>query len=143
MVYPDGQVFSMLSRKFLTPRWDGHYFQYNVRFNGKRHNVRAGVMVLETFTGPRPPGKICRHIDGNSKNNVHSNLEWSTQLINIRDTYNHGTRVMGETCGTAKLTESDIREIRSMRCVAASQKFNISRGQASRIINRLNWSHLD
>jgi hypothetical protein len=43
---------------------------------GKKFNVHR--LVLEAFVGPRPPGKQCRHINGDSLDNRLENLAWGT-----------------------------------------------------------------
>jgi hypothetical protein len=141
-VHPDGRIFSRFAGRFLVGSWDGHYFSITIRIDGKQRRKRIGVIVLETFVGPRPPGLICRHKDGDSENNHIGNLEWSTQLQNMRDTYAHGTRIRGEKTGNAKLTEADVRIIRTMTCLAAAREFGISRAQSSRIINGKMWTHV-
>ena len=61
--------------------------------NGKASRKRQYVhrLVLEAFTGPCPEGMECRHIDGDSQNNNHSNLQWSTHKENCQDKIDHGT----------------------------------------------------
>lgn len=48
-------------------------------------------LVLTAFSGPRPPGMVCRHLDGDSLNNLASNLAWGTYRQNMLDRRDHGT----------------------------------------------------
>lgn len=67
---------------------------------GRRRLVRVHVLVAEAFKGPRPPGKVVRHDDGNSHNDQASNLLYGTQGENILDSVRHGTHAeaVRETC---------------------------------------------
>lgn len=58
----------------------------------KPYSVHA--LVLLAFKGPRHEGLICRHIDGNQKNNALSNLAYGTHSENNLDAVAHGTHVM-------------------------------------------------
>lgn len=75
-------------------------------------------LVLETFVGPCPQGKECRHIDGNPQNNRLKNLRWGTRSENKQDSMKHGTHYQpdnsGEKCGTSKLTKTDVIKIRDL-----------------------------
>lgn len=71
-------------------------------------------LVLQAFVGPCPPGMEARHIDGNPANNCLDNLAWSTHADNEADKRRHGTLARGSRVGSAKLTESDIPQIRRM-----------------------------
>jgi hypothetical protein len=68
--------------------------------------------VLFAFVGPRPEGQECRHLDGNPANNSLDNLRWGTRLENMRDKATHGTEPRGEERVNAKLTTSQVAQIR-------------------------------
>lgn len=48
-------------------------------------------LVLDAFVGPREPGLMGCHNDGNPGNNHASNLRWDTAYANSQDRYKHGT----------------------------------------------------
>lgn len=48
-------------------------------------------LVLEAFVGPKPPGMVGCHWDGNPANNRIENLRWDTQSANLFDAMRHGT----------------------------------------------------
>ena len=48
-------------------------------------------MVAETFIGPRPPGMLVRHLDGDKENSLLSNLAYGTPAENCADMLRHGT----------------------------------------------------
>lgn len=68
-------------------------------------------LVLEAFVGPCPEGMVCRHKNGNSKDNRLSNLAWGTYEENEKDKHTHGTRHTGENHHNAVLRNSDISKI--------------------------------
>lgn len=47
-------------------------------------------LVGEAFLGPRPPGMVTRHLNGDSHDNRIENLTYGTQSQNARDTVTHG-----------------------------------------------------
>jgi hypothetical protein len=57
--------------------------------NGKRKHESLHVLVLLAFAGPRPPGMMCCHMDGDPTNNHASNLRWDSQKANMRDRDEH------------------------------------------------------
>jgi hypothetical protein len=80
-----------------------------------RKTVAVHALVLTAFVGPRPAGKQCRHLDGDKSNNRRDNLIWGTCVEQSEDRAKHGTKLVGSKIGTAKLTEAQVKEARSMR----------------------------
>lgn len=68
----------------------GHMHVYLTR-NSKKTTAKVHQLVLEAFIGPRPKGKITRHVDGDPTNNRLTNLVWGTHAENTADTLRHGT----------------------------------------------------
>lgn len=62
-------------------------------------------LVAEAFVGPRPPGLVAKHVDGQHLNNRPGNIEYGTQASNVEDRYRHAGR--GKV-----LTEEAVRDIR-------------------------------
>lgn len=58
---------------------------------GRKAQINVHVLVLTAFVGPRSPGLVGCHNDGDPSNNHLSNLRWDTQSNNILDTLKHGT----------------------------------------------------
>jgi len=79
-------------------------------------------LVLEAFVGPCPEGMLCRHLDGNGRNNNLSNLCWGTSKENCEDTKRHGRTCLGrkfrsyngEKHPNAALTNEQVIEIRKI-----------------------------
>lgn len=94
-------------------------------------------LVLTAFTGPRPPGLVTCHGDGDPANNRVENLRWDTQSENLLDAVRHGThpRAAASEChrGHEFTVENTIvsREgWRSCRiCVNESQRRRMKRSE--------------
>ena len=104
-------------------------------------------VVLEAFKGPRPPKNVSRHMDGVRQNNCIENLEWGTSAQNAEDAKRHGTFVLGEKNGYAKLKSEDVRKIRELKAngvvyTALGRMFNIHWITAWCIIKGKTWRHL-
>lgn len=108
---------------------DGYLTVILFRGDGKRYRRMVADLVLTAFIGPRPSGLVVAHGDGNSQRNTLDNLRWATQAENIADKSLHGTLVCGERQHLAKLTEDDVRRIRSI-------------GRLGRKMPRGTWSRL-
>lgn len=72
-------------------------------------------IVAETFV-PNPLGlPQVNHIDGNRENNRADNLEWVTASRNMSHAYSTGLKTnRGEINPVSKLTEQDVRNIRTL-----------------------------
>lgn len=81
--------------------------------NNLTKRVLVSRLVLECFAGPCPAGMVCCHNNGDCTDNRIDNLRWDTQANNLKDKISHGTHLNGEKIHTAKLTEDDVRVIRS------------------------------
>lgn len=118
--------------------------------NGKVHDRQVHRLVLETFIGPCPDGMVCRHLDGNPRNNNLGNLAWGTHAENKADSIKHGTsaRQFGENNGCAKLTKELVLAIREeyLNKLSSQQqladKYKMSRASIGLIINRKRWKHI-
>jgi hypothetical protein len=78
--------------------------------NGRRR-VRRQVshLVLEAFTGPRPPGAEARHVHKNDPScNRADNLEWGTAAQNAADRDRHGTTARGERNGWSSMPDAAV-----------------------------------
>ena len=88
--------------------------------NGKQLFRRAGVLVLETFVGPKPPNKECSHLNSNSLNDHLTNLAWETRKENFARIRRTGKR-KGKSANEIKamvkrvnalLTSEQVKEIK-------------------------------
>lgn len=74
-------------------------------------------------------------------------LYWATRTQNSEDSRNHGTMAIGESVGTSKLTEYQVKKIREgllegERQIELAQKFGVSRKAIYRIKKRHLWAHV-
>lgn len=117
--------------------------------DGQPAIIGAHRLVLEAFIGPRPPGHVCNHKDGDPTNNTPANLEWVTQQYNVQHAVDLGLipPLHGERHGCARFTEADIRVIRDLAATGMSRpeiakRFNTARQVIRRIVLRKAWKHL-
>lgn len=149
VTYKDGRI-ARVPGKVLTPAVDGRgYLVVNLSKDGRPRTFAVHVVIAVTFIGPRPIGDIhVRHLDGDSQNNVLKNLKYGTRAENERDKILHGRTNRGARCGAAKLTEAQVRAIRTLltdtdlpqREIAAL--FGVSDVTISQIRHRQRWVHL-
>lgn len=105
-------------------------------------------LVLLAFIGPCPEGMECCHSDGNPANNRLENLRWDTRKNNQADRIKHGTDCKGKKHWNVKLTEDNVREIRSRmkkgeNRYTIADSFGISEATVRDIHTRKSWTHLD
>jgi len=89
------------------------YHEARLSIGGKTKHISLHRMVLESWVGPCPDGCECRHLDGDKSNNSLSNLVWGTKLENAADSITNGSQIRGDRVCTTKLSDSDVRKIRS------------------------------
>ena len=78
--------------------WGYHVITLSV--NGIHYERRVARMVLETFTGPCPPGQEACHGPGRPLDDRWPNLSWGTREKNQGpDRVRDGTSNQGERCG--------------------------------------------
>lgn len=134
--------------KLLHARWlKNGYLHVSLNLNGKKNARMVHSLVLEAFKGPRPVGKVGRHLDGNRKNNTPENLEWSTQKENIGDKIRHGTDNKGERHHNSVLANDDVLRIRNMNVsgfsnVYIAKAFHVTPANVGHIVRRKSWSHI-
>lgn len=118
-----------------------------VEYEGKSW-VASRLMCLWKNGDPPSPNMDAAHSCGKGHegcvNPVH--LAWSTRSKNHADKVRHGTATRGEKSPRAKLTEADVRKIRSLRGTASqseiARQFNVSRSSVLDILRGRNWGWL-
>ena len=112
--------------------------------NNKIRVIYPHKAVLEAFVGPRPQGMEACHNNGDPFDNRLENLRWDTPRNNQLDRIKHGTSNRGERCASAKLTEAQIRAIRTdsrlQREIAA--EYGVRENTISRIKSGKRWGHI-
>lgn len=111
--------------------------------DGPQRRTYMHRLVAETFIGPPPFPKACvRHLDGNSKNNIPSNLAWGTYKENENDKIKHGTYHKRIT--NVKLTKAIRKLITKMSDdgysdLKIAEKIGVSRPTINRFLNGRTW----
>lgn len=131
------------------------YLRYVITDNdGKRAGVTAYRLVAEAFIGPQPsPAHEVAHNNGSRISCYFRDLRWATRKQNAADQQIHKTAPKGVKNGHHKITEEDVRFIRSeYRAIKESRgarsvaeldhRFGLCRAQIIRIAKGLAWSHI-
>lgn len=131
-----------------TPGSHGYYTVKMKRADGTQRTECVHILVLRMFKGPAGPNQLCRHLDGNKKNNHIDNLEWGTQKENLDDQLLHGTRCRGVDRHSAKVTDDDVREMRRLYSQGVFQRilaarYGLDQSTVSDIVNRRTWTHIE
>ncbi len=91
------------------------YLVYTPSVNSVVTTVSGHRLVMLAFAGPPKAGQIIRHYDGDGSNNSITNLRYGTHKENEADKERHGTKLLGESVSGAKLTETQVVEMRVLR----------------------------
>jgi hypothetical protein len=122
----------------------GGYREYQLNVDGISIHFYAHRLVLAAFIGPQPtPQHQCAHWDGNPSNNHYTNLRWATPAENSADRVRHGRHLTGHR----KFTAEEVLDMRELGNSGKSysyirQKYKVSMGNLSAIINRDTWKHI-
>ncbi len=128
------------------PKKDG-YLGVCLFKNGKVFILRIHRLVLLAFVGPCPLGMQSCHADGTRTNNFLKNLRWDTPLGNGADAKKHGSH-KGMKNGQAKLTESQVKEIRALysnegyKQKNLGEMFSVCPQNICQIVNCQSWKHV-
>jgi hypothetical protein len=126
---------------------DGHGYG---RMTVDGRPVTVSRWVCENINGPPPSGRRsdARHTCGNGHLGciTKKHLQWGTRQQNCNDTVAQGRTTRGSKNAAAKLTEAEVRAIRSLRGVLCERelgdRFGISAAQAGNILRRKAWAWL-
>lgn len=123
----------------------GGYVLLHLYGRGPRKVTTLHAVVAEAFLGPRKPGEIICHGDGDSRNNRVENLRYGTYKDNADDTLRHGRRSLGEGATYVKLTEKAVSEIRKRRGepqADLAKEYGVTFSNISAIQLRKSWRHV-
>jgi hypothetical protein len=128
------------------PQWHGYHL-VSLYLSGVQKVISVHRVVARVFHGPCSDGHEVNHIDGDKANNAASNLEYITRAQNLAHADQMGLTRRGVLNGKAKLTDDDIRLIRSaptthgMQSILA-RRYGVRQGVIWNIINRKAWKHV-
>jgi hypothetical protein len=131
------------------PNTATHYLSISFKKRkGEKTQTSANIhkLVAEAFIGPRPPGCVIRHIDGNRYNNSTGNLCYGTKNENVFDSIRHGTQ-RGENNGRSVINEACVRAIRLLLEVGVTQtrianEIGVCVSTVNAIKTGRNWKHV-
>lgn len=99
---------------------------------------KRGLFVADAFHGPRPPGAVLRHLNGDQLDDTPRNLRWGTQSENCIDAVRHGT------APAMKLSSRKARFIMRSPLSAAElgRRYRVTPTTVRNIRNGRTWRHL-
>lgn len=123
------------------------YLSVELRLDGRGFTRAVHVLVLLAFRGPRPLGKMARHLDDDRDNNALSNLAWGTIDDNAKDAIRNGRIGRGEQASQAKLTAELVIEARKLKregwtWAAIGRQVGVSRNAARLAVQGKTWGHV-
>lgn len=126
---------------------DGHH-RVTLFEGGVRRREMVHRLVCEAWHGPQPVGRpFACHKDDDKDNNHYSNLYWGTPKSNGEDSHKNGRSVRGERVNTAKLTASQVVEIRERAAsgeknIDLASEFGVPDASISMIVRGKHWKHV-
>uniref|UniRef100_A0A6M3JU08 Putative homing endonuclease n=1 Tax=viral metagenome TaxID=1070528 RepID=A0A6M3JU08_9ZZZZ len=129
--------------------WQGARSSDGYGVCGVYKSYRTHRMAWEIYFGPIPRDMLVLHHCDNPSCVNPSHLFLGSQADNMHDMFNKGREniVYGESNGHAKLTESDIMDIRKKANTGDSNKilasfYGVCRQHIAKIIARKRWKHI-
>lgn len=123
-----------------------HNYRYvNLCREGVQTLRRVAVLVAAAFIGPRPEGFVTCHENGISTDDRLNNLRYDTPKNNTADMIKHGTKLVGEQLSQSRLTETDVRHIKTCRlsAEALAYKYGVHPGHINNIRRGVRWAHVN
>lgn len=141
----NGSRFTVRPKEINGRRHPNGYLMVTLSLDGKQTDHLVHRLVALAFLGEPPK---CRpqvaHYDGNKRNNSLPNLRYVDCQENAEDGRRLGEMKTGELCHFAKLTEEQVRWIRSATGTqnAIAEQFGVSDSLIGLIKRRVIWKHL-
>lgn len=132
----------------------GRQLKWVVKYNGyhcvtlakgkTRTQILVHRLVAAAFLRPVKNKPNVLHTDGNKINNHYTNLRYGTQADNNADTRRHGRVRVGAAHPLARLSEADIKDIRSSHwsLQGLAKRYRVSINHIYAIKRRRVWRHV-
>lgn len=138
----DFKIKGRLLKPYLTGKDDGY-----CTVSLKHKNYKVHRLVAEAFLRKVEGKNEINHINGNKHDNAASNLEWVTNAENGFHALATGLKRSGESVKNAKLSASDVLQIRStyikgddvFGAKPLSRAYGVSDTTIRRIVNHKKW----
>lgn len=145
-----GRVMSASGRLKATDADIKGYLRVKLWKRNKPKNLKVHRLVYAAFTGPIPAGMVVRHTNGVNTDNRASNLVLGTYAENESDKERHGTTLRGTRHHMSKLTEDDIRAIRSRYVKGCARNgttgiaadYGVTARTILSVVTRRYWTHI-
>lgn len=122
----------------------GRYLCVTLSLGDRRQQYLVHDLVTLAFIGPKPAGYEVRHLNDVKLNNTLSNLAYGTKQENEADRQRNARVRKGADHGCAKLTEAQVRILRSSalspKTLAAS--FNVTAAHVHAVRTYRVWKHI-
>lgn len=154
LIYENGDLINLKTNNKLKAFDNGiGYLRVAIYVGENKHKpVYIHRLIAQAFI-PNPKNKLeVNHIDGNTKNNEISNLEWVTKSENALHAYRLGLNKpspsIGEKNGNAVLTNEIVTKIREMfkngiRQIDIVKQMGINKYLVSNVVRRKTWKHIN
>lgn len=135
----NGCVHHIKKGQIRKPMDNGHGYKW-VKLSLSGSPIYVHRLVMDVFSPARAPEMTdVNHKDGNKANNRLDNLEWCTRSENMIHAYRQGLSASGESRTQAKLSFSDVCEIRSRYLTGETQQaiadqYGVSRQLVGKIV---------
>lgn len=113
------------------------------------HQVASRFICERAHGAPPTPLHHAAHSCGNGNDGCMNkrHLSWKTRAENEADKVIHGTSNRGERCGTSKLTETQVLEIRGLAVAGLTHReiapqFGVTRQTISKVVSGDRWGWL-
>lgn len=114
--------------------------------DGKSKLCKVHILVLEAFVSSRPVGMMGLHNDDIKENCNLDNLRWGTGSENIADKFKNDRIAKGERNGGRKLTETQVRVIKSLMGTKSDRAlaidFGVTKSTIIFIRTGRSWKHV-
>lgn len=123
----------------------GRYLCVTLTSPARRQQYLVHDLVALAFIGPKPEGLQTCHQDDCKANNASENLRYGTAAENAADRELNGRTARGESSGNARLSEAQVRSIRSRAQHAGkalAAEFGITYAHLYAVISRRVWRHI-
>lgn len=136
----------------LKPALVHGYLRINLKRDGRRKSYAIHRLVMLAFVGECPPGMEVNHKNGIRHDNRLENLEYVTPVENVQHAIHvlgDANRPRGERIGNAKLTEKQVREIRTLYIPGVigihrlAHRYGVTARAITLIIKRESWKHVE